>query len=331
MNKTLLLTKSNLRKNRGTSVGLFLLMFIATCLIGVSLMIFFDALPTVEREAKRLNAGDGYIMVSNDVEDMTDEKIRGLIKDDTDSYYIFKNLQFGATSLPFGTGNVSIDIAISDKSAFEKKMDKMEVIVEDKNIKDNYIYLPYQFYTGGGIRIGDKFDFQIEGTEYSFTVKGFTAVTYGGCNNTALFALIVDDKNYNEILEKNGDKAKGLQIVYDLKEGVGNGEFRIKNRNELLKINPAATVTGYSIDNVESSRTFIGLILAVSFLVLTSLIVAAAAMMLVLVLLSIVPSIIRTGGESSFCIVAIVIPAAASRASKRATAITTPFFIKQYL
>ena len=280
MNKTLLLTKSNLRKNRGTSVGLFLLMFIATCLIGVSLMIFFDALPTVDREAKRLNAGDGYIMVSNGVEDMTDEKIRELIKDDTDSYYIFKNLQFGATSLPFGTGNVSIDIAISDKSAFEKKMDKMEVIVEDKNIKDNYIYLPYQFYTGGGIRIGDKFDFQIEGTEYSFTVKGFTAVTYGGCNNTALFALIVDDKNYNEILEKNGDKAKGLQIVYDLKEGVGNGEFRIKNRNELLKINPAATVTGYSIDNVESSRTFIGLILAVSFLVLTSLIVAAAAMML---------------------------------------------------
>nr|MCR5341400.1 ABC transporter permease [Saccharofermentans sp.] len=65
-----------------------------------------------------------------------------------------------------------------------------------------------------------------------------------------------------------------------LKEGVGNGEFRIKNRNELLKINPAATVTGYSIDNVESSRTFIGLILAVSFLVITSLVVAAVAMML---------------------------------------------------
>ena len=280
MDKTLLLTKSNLRKNRGTSVGLFLLMLIATCLIGVSMMIFFDALPTVDKEAKRLNAGDGYITVSNGVEDMTDEKIRELIKDDTDSYYIFKNLQFGATSLPFGTGNVSIDIAISDKSAFEKKMDKMEVITEDQSIKDDYIYLPYQFYTGGGIRIGDKFDFQIEGVEYSFTVKGFTAVTYGGCNNTALFALIVDDRNYNEILERNGEKAKGLQIVYDLKEGVGNGEFRIKNRNELLKINPGATVTGYSLDNVESSRTFIGLILAISFLVITTLIVAAAAMML---------------------------------------------------
>ena len=90
MDKTLLLTKSNLRKNRGTSVGLFLLMFIATLLIGVSLMIFFDALPTARSEAERLNAGDGYIMVRNGISDITDEKIEELIKDDTDNYFVYK-------------------------------------------------------------------------------------------------------------------------------------------------------------------------------------------------------------------------------------------------
>ena len=115
---------------------------------------------------------------------------------------------------------------------------------------------------------------------YSFTVKGFTALTYGGCNNAALFSFVVDDDTYNEILERNGETAEGLIIVYDLKDGVSNGEFRIKNRNELLKINPTAITTGYDIDTVISSRTFIGLILAVSFLVITSLVVAAVAMML---------------------------------------------------
>ena len=279
MNKTLLLTKSNLRKNRGTTIGLFLLMVISTCLIGISLMIFFDVIPTVSKEAKRLKAGDGYILATNGVEDMTDEKIGELIKDDTDEYFIYKNLQFTAASLPFGSGNVSIDVAICDGSAFNKKMDKMEVVLEDGSVKENYIYLPYQFYTSGGKRINDKFEFALEGYEYSFTVKGFTAVTYGGCNNTALFSLVVDDKSYDEIRKRN-ETAEGLMIVYDLKDGVNNGAFRIKNRNELLKINPTAIVSGYSIDNVLNSRTFIGLILSVSFLVLTSLVVVAVAMML---------------------------------------------------
>ena len=102
MNKTSLLTKSNLRKNRGTSVGLFFLMFIASLLIGISLMIFFDVLPTAGKEAERLNAGDGYIMARNGIEDMTDEKIDEMIKDDTDDYFIYRNLQFGAIPLPFG-------------------------------------------------------------------------------------------------------------------------------------------------------------------------------------------------------------------------------------
>ena len=280
MNKTSLLTKSNLRKNRGTSVGLFFLMFIASLLIGISLMIFFDVLPTAGKEAERLNSGDGYIMARNGIEDMTDEKIDEMIKDDTDDYFIYRNLQFGAIPLPFGTGNVSIDIALNDSSAFSRKLDRMEVITEDQSVTGSYIYLPYQFYTGGGIKLKDTFEFAVEGVKYSFTVKGFTAVTYGGCNNTAMYTFVIDDDTYNKIFERDGKTAEGVMIIYDLKEGVSNGGFRIRNRNELLKINPNAIVTGYAIDNVLSSRTFIGLILAVSFLVITTMVVAAVAMML---------------------------------------------------
>ena len=120
----------------------------------------------------------------------------------------------------------------------------------------------------------------MEGVKYSFTVKGFTAVTYGGCNNTAMYTFVIDDDTYNKIFERDGKTAEGIMIIYDLKEGVSNGGFRIRNRNELLKINPNAIVTGYAIDNVLSSRTFIGLILAVSFLVITTMVVAAVAMML---------------------------------------------------
>ena len=80
MNKALLLTKSNLRKNRGTSIGLFLLMLIATSLIGVSLLIFFDCYPTVRKAAERLNSGDGFLQIYGSVDGFTDEKIDEIIR-----------------------------------------------------------------------------------------------------------------------------------------------------------------------------------------------------------------------------------------------------------
>lgn len=280
MNKTLLLTKSNLRKNRGTSVGLFLLMLITTCLIGIALLIFLDCYPSVSREAVRLNGGDGYLSISGNIEGLTDEKIKELLEEDTDRYYTYHDLKLSNHPVKFGNGEVVISLDISDDSAFTRPMNTFEVITEDTSITENYIYLPYQFNTAGGFNTGDVFEIENSGKKYSYTVRGFTNVVYGGCNNTALFALVVDNGSYKELWDETHEEYENINIIYDLKDGVKNGEFRIRSFNELLKVNPFAVTEGYDIDGVISNRTFIGLIIAVSFLVATSLIIAAVAMML---------------------------------------------------
>ncbi|WP_034449141.1 ABC transporter permease [Butyrivibrio sp. AE2032] len=280
MNKTLLLTKSNLRKNRGTSVGLFLLMLITTCLIGIALLIFMDCYPSVSREAVRLNGGDGYLSISGNIEGFTDEKIKELLEEDTDRYYTYHDLKLSNHPVKFGNGEVVISLDISDDSAFTRPMNTFEVITEDTSITENYIYLPYQFNTAGGFNTGDVFEIENSGKKYSYTVRGFTNVVYGGCNNTALFALVVDNGSYKELWDETHEEYENINIIYDLKDGVKNGEFRIRSFNELLKVNPFAVTEGYDIDGVISNRTFIGLIIAVSFLVATSLIIAAVAMML---------------------------------------------------
>ncbi len=280
MNKTLLLTGSNLRKNRGTSVGLFLLMAIATCLIGISLLIFLDCYPSVNREAVRLNGGDGYISITGRLEGLTDEKLAGLFEDDTDSYYAYHDLKFTNQPITFGNGEIVISIDICDEAAFSRPMNTFEVITEDTSITEDYVYLPYQFYTSGGFDIGDTFEFTNSGKTYSYKVKGFINVVYGGCNNTALFALVVDNNSYDEIWNDTHEEYENINVIFDLKDCVKNGSFRIKAFNDLLKVNPGAVIEGYDIDLVISSRTFIGMIIAVSFLVATSLIIAAVAMML---------------------------------------------------
>lgn len=280
MNKTSLLTKSNLRKNRGTSIGLFLLMMIATCLIGISLLIFLDCYPSANREAKKLNGGDGYLSISGNLEGLTDEKITELIKDDTDRHYTYHNLLFSNHPVTFGNGEVVINLDISDPSAFTRPMNTFEVITEDTSITEDYIYLPYQFYTSGGFKTGDTFEFENSGRRYSYKVRGFTNVVYGGCNNTASFSLVVDDAGYKTLWDETHEEYENINVIYDHKDGVKNGAFRIKAFNDILKVNPVAVTEGYDIESVISNRTFIGLIIAVSFLVATSLIIAAVAMML---------------------------------------------------
>ena len=280
MNKVLLLTKSNLRKNRGSSIGLFLLMMIATCLIGISLLIFLDCYPTASKEAVRLNGGDGYITVTKNIEGITDEKIEELMADDTDSYYAYHNIAFDTQPLHFGDGEVVIAVSINDKSAFARPMNTFEVVKEDASITEKYIYLPYQFYTAGGYDTGDTFEFENSGKKYSFAVKGFINVVYGGCNNNGRFAIVIDDASYENLWNEVSEEFENIEIIYDLKDGVQVGGFKIRTSNSMLKINPGAVIAGTDINQDIGNRTFMGLIIAVSILVLTSLIIFAVALML---------------------------------------------------
>ena len=280
MNKIILLAKSNLRKNRGTSVGLFLLMLIATCLVGISLLLFFDCYPTAQKAAERLKGGDGFILILDDLEGFTDEKIEELIGKDTDEYYVYRNLNYPTMALPFGDGEVGISLNLTDSSAFTRKMNFFEVVKEDASITGNYVYLPYQFNTSGGYEIGDTYEFENAGKKYSYKVRGFTDVVYGGGNNTGRYEFVIDDASYKRIWDEDHDKAESIVIIYDLKDGVESGAFRIRISNEMLKVNPNTELDGNPLDVVISNRTFIGLIVAVSILVLTSLIVIAVAMML---------------------------------------------------
>jgi ABC-type antimicrobial peptide transport system permease subunit len=255
-------------------------MMIATCLVGISLLIFFDCYPTAEKAAERLDGGDGFILIRGDLEGFTDEKIKELIGDDTDRYYVYRNLNYPTLSLPFGDGDVGISLNVTDSSAFSREMNRFEVVKEDTSITENYVYLPYQFNTSGGFEIGDTYEYENSGKKYSFTVKGFTDVVYGGCNNAGRYEFVLDDASYKKIWDEEHETGESLVIIYDLKDGVESGAFRIRSSNDMVKVNPDSIMDGSSLDQVIGSRTFIGLIIAVSMLVMTVLIVAAVAMML---------------------------------------------------
>lgn len=280
MEKIILLAKSNFRKNKGTSVGLFLLMFLAALLVGVSLLIFLDAYPTAGKEAARLDAGDGYLWISEDLNGIDDKFIEELVGEDTDRYETYRCLGYSNVSLPFGNGNVAPGLVVYDSRAFETDMNRTEVVTEDTSITDGYIYLPYQFYTSGGYEIGDEYSFELMGNKYSYDVRGFINTTYFGCNNTGMYEFVLDDESYEKLYERDGDAAETIIVSFDLKENVNPGKFRIRIGNDVLSRNPGAIALAALLPDTLSNKTFLSLILAASFLTMTLIIIVVIALML---------------------------------------------------
>ena len=281
MEKIKLLTGSHFRKNKATSIGLFLLIILAAMLICASILLFTNVYPTVSREAESLNAGDGFIRLTKDIEGIDDNCIGKLMNGDVKEYEAYHSLVYNSTSVPFGSGKVVMHVQVNNSEAFNKKVGRTEVVEEDTNIESNYIYLPYQFYTSKSNEIGDTYSIELLGKKYDLTVKGFTNNTYFGCNNNGTYEFIVDDQTFDEMAERDSATQEGIVIIYSLKDGVKNSRFAIRFANDLLKYNVNTDVNSVSLTSVISGRTFMSLIIAISFLSISILIFLVIILMLV--------------------------------------------------
>lgn len=281
MEKIKLLTGSHFRKNKATSIGLFLLMILAAMLISSSLLLFTDVYPTISREAERLNAGDGFLRLTEDLTGIDDDCIKDLMDGDVSEYEAWHSLVYSKVSVPFGGGKVVMNLQVNDDEVLNRHLARTELVTEDSSITENYIILPYQFYTSKSYEIGDTFTLELLGNKYDLTVKGFTNNTYFGCNNNGTYEMIVDDDTYKNIYEKDAATQEGIVIAYVLKDGVKQSKFSIRVANDLLKYNSNTYINNISLSATVSGRTFMSLIIAVSFLSFSILVLLVIILMLV--------------------------------------------------
>ncbi len=274
-----LLAKSNFRKNRGTNIGIFLLIFMAAMLMSLVLLINGDVKPTAEKDAKRLNSGDGYLSFTVE-EGVNEDYIMSLIGDDA------KEVQFqecvlplASMNVPFGEGKVSNAVYFTTSDRFDNKIDRVEIVKEDASIDSNYIYLPYQFYTAGGVKIGDDYKFEMEGEFRQYTVKGFINTTYFGCSNAGAYEFILDDESYSE-LKNEFEKYNRILVNYVLKDGLRAEKFNLRVMSSYTSTHPTGNGTADTFEAVLANKTFMSDILSLSFIMITVIIIAVTSLML---------------------------------------------------
>lgn len=160
------------------------------------------------------------------------------------------------------------------------KIGKSEIIEEDTSITGTYIYLPYQYHTGGNCNLGDDYKLTISGKDYTFKIKGFINNITMGSINTGTLLMIVDDDTYKSILASNNNTYSYLRIQIKVNDDVNKTVFG----NELTRVitNKDNTLSVYSgvLDDYIFGRTFIALIIGVSFLAVSMIILVIVFLIL---------------------------------------------------
>lgn len=280
MGKELLLTKSNFRKNKGSSIGLFILCVVSAALILISLMLLWDAYPTARTEAQRLNAADGVMLIDGDLSGIDQDTLSRMWQEDVKTLEVYHALNPGMVEIPFADHAMEKELVIHNSDAFHTKMNCTDIVYDDESVTEDYIYLPYQFYASGGYKTGDSYSFELKGVTYSYTIKGFHNNTYMGCNSYQMILFIMDDANYARMFDALKADSEAVVVNYELKENIRPAGFKLRAMNSVLAKNSKTGIFVALYEEMIYAKGIMALIFAVVFLVIASVVIAVVVLIL---------------------------------------------------
>lgn len=275
--KEILLAKSHFKKKRSISIAIGLIIILASFLIGISLLLILDAYGNPKKYAKKLNSGDGISIIYNDLDSLDSNVISDALRG-ADSYEVIDYSFFHATSITFGSGELVINVLINDSKSFNKTIDRSEIALEDTNIKNNYIYLPYQFHTSADVKIGDTYTLNLNSKRYEYKVRGFISNTYYGCNNSGFYEFILDDISYEAF--RNDNSSNNSYVISFKVSEISSSRMLLQITNVIAKANSNSSVEGTTLDGVYFNRGFMALILAISFIMVSLILLIVVIFML---------------------------------------------------
>ena len=278
--KSILLAKSNLRKNKGLSICIALLILIGAIFLCVSCLLVFDFQKSSYKEAERLNASDAAIYSSGNAGNITKEYIDSIIPDSVSDYLYTEGL-FVQTSIKFNEGEITPYVNFIKSEALNRNISKIEIIEEDTSIIDNYIYIPYHIHTGGGINIGDTYEIKFPTNTYSFKVKGYINTIYGGSYNMNQYHMLISDEDYAKI-ENDNPTSKSFTLYINYKENFKDTSI-LKESNKIVReifIDKNIETIVAPLNTTIESRTFLSMIFFASFFMTVIIIIGIVMLMI---------------------------------------------------
>lgn len=280
MKRSILIARSNLRRTKGQTAAILVLILVASAMMNLWLMLSMDYKRNFDAYHDKLNAEHVTLAVNGNDGGIRDFIKETLDQDERTTEYCIDDAMAMVGSFAYRDGEVNTEFVILEKeTALNRSVGRIE-IVKDSPYQSG-VYLPMLYGMEQGYSAGDTIHLTIGSNEVSYTVCGFLNSVMTGSHNCSMSALLLTEDLYEE-LEEKGYAPKSLLVSVRIRDKAQSDDFEAALKNKMSSKYPDIRTLSNSYILVSSSRYISqmicsGIVSAMAFLVaLIALVVIAS-------------------------------------------------------
>ncbi|MDE7082186.1 MAG: FtsX-like permease family protein [Clostridia bacterium] len=251
MRKLFLIARSNMRKGKGQTVAIVVLILLAAMLLNLWLMLSMDYKANFVRYHDKLNAEHVTLAV-----DDSDGAVREFLSQtleneaEVDEYRLDECMHmFGTFSYNGGMMNCEF-VFLEKQTAVTRTVGRAE-IVEDGDFTSG-VYMP-MLYKTDGFQVGKTIEISIGSNPVTYTICGFFNSVMMGSHNCSLTQIILTADKYAE-LEDSNYAPQGTLCSVRLNDKSANLTYESELKASVSEHFPNTRMTSNCYDIVARSR-----------------------------------------------------------------------------
>ena len=251
MRKLFLIARSNMRKAKGQTIAIVVLILLAAMLLNLWLMLSMDYKANFDRYHDKLNAEHITLAVDDADGTVYEFLTETLDSDAAVKEYRLDSCMFMISTFPYNGGMMNSDFVFMDKqTALFRTVGKIEII-EDSDFTSG-IYLP-MLYKSNDYSVGKTIEISIGSNPVTYTICGFTNSIMLGSHNCSLIQLILTEDKYAELEELNY-APKATMCSVRLNDKSLNLDYEATLKSNVSEHFPNTRMIGSCYDTVLQAR-----------------------------------------------------------------------------
>lgn len=279
MRKCFLIARSNMRKSKGQTAAIIILILFAALALNLWLILSMDYKANFDRYHNKLNAEHVTLSVDGSSAEMQRYLAQTVESDTRTAEYCLDHCMHMTGSFPYNGGMMNGWFVFMEKqTALTRSVGKAE-IVEEGDFTSG-IYLP-MLYKNNDIAVGEPIEISIGSNRVKYTVCGFFNSVMMGSHNCTLTELILTEDKYEELAEL-GYAPQATLCSVRLKDKSENMNYEATLKSTVSEHYPNINMVSNCYDIVAQSRYISqmicsGIVSAMAFLVLLIALIVIAS------------------------------------------------------
>lgn len=288
MKKCFLLARANLRRAKGETASIVVLMLLAACMLNLWLMLSLDYKQNFDRYHDKLNAEHVTLVADGEGEEFRDFLIQTMEQDGRTVDFSLEDSMHMVGLFGYNGGEINSELVILEKqTALSRPIGRAEIVEEGSF--ESGIYMP-MLYKSEEIAVGKTIQVSIGSNKISYTICGFFNSVMAGSHNCAMCGIILTEDKYNELKEL-GYAPKSVVCSVRISDKAESESYEAMLKGEVSSRYPTMRTVSNSYTLVEKSRY-------ISQMICSGILSAMAFLVLLIALVVIASNIVNYIGEN---------------------------------